>query len=148
MMLPSFSPAFVKPSMSAAHPSDRGRRVGLLAMAVMLAACGGSGTPTSTTTTTPPSQPSTTATVAAQPSLSFSPRTVTIVRGGTVTFSFGTVAHNVFFDNQPAGAPANIPGDNANTSKSLTFQTTGTFIYNCHIHPGMQGTVIVVAPGA
>jgi plastocyanin len=107
----------------------------------MFAACGGSSTPPAAP---PPPPPPLAAEVGATPSLAFDPNTVTIKVGGTVTFDFGTVAHNVWFDNQPTGAPANITGTNANVSKSLTFTTPGTFVYNCHIHPGMHGTVMVV----
>jgi hypothetical protein len=59
-----------------------------------------------------------------------------------VTFAFGSVGHNVFFDTA-AGAPADIPGINANTSVTRIFNTAGTFTYICHIHPSMQGTVVV-----
>jgi Plastocyanin len=68
---------------------------------------------------------------------------VTIAVGGTVTVDFGSVAHNVFFDNAPAGAPANITAATSNASMALTFNQAGTFVYNCHIHPGMHGTVVV-----
>ncbi len=108
----------------------------------LLAACGSS----TKTVDAPPGPPAPAVKVAATSSIKFSPNTVTIQRGGTVTFDFGSVAHNVFFDGAPAGAPANIAGENANSSKTLTFGTEGTFVYNCHIHPGMQGTVVVVGP--
>jgi plastocyanin len=118
-------------------------------LAVMLAsciapiACGGSS---ATQQVSPPTGPALAAEVSADPSLAFSPNTVTILRGGSVTIDFGRVPHNVYFDNQPAGAPANITGNNSDVTKSLTFTTAGTFVYNCHIHPGMQGTVVVVDP--
>jgi plastocyanin len=51
--------------------------------------------------------------------------------------------HNVFFDNAPAGAPANITAPSANKNVTLTFPATGTYAYNCHIHPGMKGTITV-----
>ena len=119
----------------------------IITCAAFLGACGSStsltdaspGTPTGTT-------PGVAAEVEATPSLTFTPNTVTILRGGSVTFDFGSVAHNVYFDGAPTGAPANIAGENANTSKSLAFNSTGTFVYNCHIHPGMHGTVVVVDP--
>lgn len=110
--------------------------------AALLVGCG-SSTPTATTTT-PPAPVTLSAQVAATPAIAFSPNTVTILRGGAVTFDFGSVPHNVYFDGAPAGAPANIAGTNASVSRSLTFNTTGTFVYNCHIHPGMQGKVVVV----
>ena len=112
-------------------------------VAGVLAACGGSST-TSPVVQGPP-QPA--ATVNATPQLAFTPSTVSIVPGGTVTFAFGAVAHDVFFDNDPAGAPENIPGTNSGTSIARTFTTPGTYSYNCHIHPGMHGTVNVVAAG-
>jgi len=107
-------------------------------IAATLAACGGSSTE-------PQSQPTLTATVNATNSLAFAPGQVTLKKGGTVTFSFGSIAHNVFFDNDPAGAPTNIDGTNSNSSVARTLTTEGVYVYNCHIHPGMRGTVTVVA---
>jgi plastocyanin len=63
--------------------------------------------------------------------------------GGTATFEFGSLGHNVFFDNAPAGAPANITAVTTNQSVTRTFTTAGTYNYNCHIHPGMKGVVVV-----
>lgn len=103
-----------------------------------LAACGGGSTQPATS---PEPQP--TATVNATNSLQFTPTTVRLTVGGTVTFKFGSIEHTLFFDNAPAGAPANIPNLTSNTSVTRTFNTAGTFVYNCHIHPGMSGTVIV-----
>ena len=37
-----------------------------------------------------------------------------IVVGGTVQFVFPSLAHNVFFNATPAGAPADIPGEVSN----------------------------------
>lgn len=108
--------------------------------AASLAACGGGSSSTAPASS---GTPVTAATVNATPSLQFTPNTVTIVAGGTVTVDFGAVAHDVFFDNDPAGAPANISTPTSNTSATLTFNQAGTFVYNCHIHPGMHGTVIV-----
>jgi plastocyanin len=74
--------------------------------------------------------------------LSFSPTTLTVNAGETVTFAFQSVAHNVFFD-PAAGAPANIDGANANTSATRVFATPGRYHYTCHIHPQMEGSVVV-----
>jgi plastocyanin len=41
------------------------------------------------------------------------------------------------------GAPADIPGNNSGTTVNRTFATAGTYIYNCHIHPGMRGSIVV-----
>jgi plastocyanin len=83
------------------------------------------------------------ATVQATPSITFAPNTVNLLVGGTVTFAFGSVEHTVFFDNASAGSPANIGAPSANKSVTLTFGTKGTYVYNCHIHPGMSGRVVV-----
>src|SRR3954465_2092810 len=82
---------------------------GLIIMcAALLGACGGS-----TTSVDAPSGPSTPAgEVAATPSIRFTPDSISIPRGGSVTFDFGQVAHNVFFDGRQTGAPADIAGEN------------------------------------
>ena len=107
---------------------------------VALGGCGGGydggGSPMS------PSSQGDRHTITATPSLAFTPASLTVSSGDTVTFAFGSVAHNVFFDPQ-TGAPADIDGVNANVSVGRTFATTGTFRYSCHIHPSMRGTVVV-----
>jgi plastocyanin len=100
-----------------------------------LAACGGGSDSTAP-------QPSSSFTVQATPGLQFTPNSITVPVGGSVTFAFGSIAHNVFFDNAAQGAPSNI-GDKSNASVTLTFNSAGTYVYNCHLHPGMQGTVVV-----
>ena len=82
-------------------------------------------------------------TVRATTAIQFTPAQITIAAGEAVTFEFGALAHTVFFDNAPAGAPANVADATANKTVALTFTTKGTYVYNCHIHPGMSGTVIV-----
>jgi plastocyanin len=119
------------------------RSLALLAVTCFAAsACGGgsygSPSPSPTTPNTPPVADQVNATA----SLAFDPSTVNTKVGHAVTFAFGSVGHNVFFD-AATGAPADIPGVNANTSVTRSFDTAGTFTYTCHIHPYMQGTVVV-----
>jgi plastocyanin len=105
-------------------------------------ACGGGGYGSTAPTTTPPTAPPVADHVDATASLAFTPATLSTQAGHAVTFAFGSVGHNIFFD-AATGAPANIPGVNSNTSVTRTFDTPGTFTYSCHIHPFMQGKVVV-----
>lgn len=73
-----------------------------------------------------------------QTTFSFAPGTVDIARGGTVTWTFGSVEHNVIFD-RIAGAPSDIPRSAGSGSRPFT--NLGTFAYQCTIH-GMPGTVV------
>jgi hypothetical protein len=115
---------------------------GLLLLA--LAACGGAGGYGTTDPPPPPPPPPPPGnTVQATPSEVFNPSPLTIHAGEAVNFAFGTLGHNVFFDTQNAGTPADIPGINANASVQRTFTTAGTYRYHCTIHPGMAGSIVV-----
>ncbi len=120
----------------------RSTRIVLAALAALAAACSSSGI-SGTSNNNNGGAPPMAATVNATTANTFTPSNVAIGVGGTVTFAFGDVAHNVFFDNSPAGAPDAIPGTNANMTAARTVTTAGTFEYDCHIHPGMKGKVIV-----
>jgi len=109
-------------------------------MALFAIACGSDSTPTSTGThNTNKSYDVYTVSTA------FSPSFLTIGAGDTVVFHITKApdgdGHDVTFDVTP-GAPANIKvtltGDIARV-----FATRGTFHYNCFVHPGMTGDVVV-----
>ena len=119
------------------------------AAALVLAACGGGGggnysSNGSNGTTSPPDQnPAPTApnTINANPALLFNPTSLTVAKGATVTFNFGSVGHNVTFTT--AGSPANIP-TTSGASVDVVFPTAGTFAFHCTIHPTyMNGTITV-----
>ena len=122
-----------------------GRSFVLSTLTCVAAACGGNaGSGYGFTPGTPatPTVPATPDLINATASLTFDPPTLSTKVGHTVTFAFASVGHNVFFD-AATGVPADIPGVNANSSVTRTFNTAGTFTYTCHIHPFMQGSVVV-----
>lgn len=128
----------------------RVRKCVAVATLALLAACGGGGggSPTAPSNNTPgtPSTPTTPATPAtneiiATTSNTFNPSTLTVAKGTTVTFTFQATTHNVTFA-AVAGAPSNI-SNTANSGVQRLFATAGTFGYDCTLHPGMSGTVIV-----
>lgn len=71
----------------------------------------------------------------------FAPFQVTIPAGGTVRWEFPQRAHNVIFEKK-TGVPADIQ-QTTNAAVSRTFAVAGTFPYDCTLHPGMAGEVIV-----
>jgi plastocyanin len=80
------------------------------------------------------------ATVTVQGS-AFTPGQVDISAGGTVTWNFADVIeHNVTFSG--SAGPSNI-GNTSSGSVARTFPSAGTFPYNCTLHAGMTGTVVV-----
>ncbi len=73
----------------------------------------------------------------------FSPATLTVKAGTTVTWTNNDgTQHTVTPD---AGAPAGFGsgGLSPGTSYSFTFTSPGTYPYHCSIHTSMKGTVIV-----
>jgi plastocyanin len=107
----------------------------LFIVPLALAGCGGSDG-------APPITPPGNGAEVFTPGNVFSPFNTTISLGGTVTFVISGNAHNVIFAATPAGAPANI-NVVSNTSVARTFNTRGTFPYDCTVHPGMSGQVVV-----
>jgi plastocyanin len=94
-----------------------------------------------TLTVTAPGQAPATAQVSATGATSFAPTCVTVAAGGTVTWTFGPTTHNVSFGaNKPPGGDIN---ERTNTTDQRTFPTAGHFPYDCTLHPGMSGRVIV-----
>ena len=127
----------------------------VLSALVLLAACGGSSTGTgSGTPATTPAATSTQAnnapvvmiTTDSSGTFTFSPATITIKAGTTVTWKNGTsVAHTVTSDD--GGKAFDSGTSNPVTAQTgtftFTFKTPGTFAYHCSFHPFMKGTVIV-----
>ena len=77
---------------------------------------------------------------------SFSPDTVKIAVNGSVTWTFtsgGNSPHNVTFVTPPTGG--NI-GNTTTGAATRTFATAGRFTYQCTLHAGMNGAVVVRTP--
>ncbi len=72
----------------------------------------------------------------------FSPQSVTVAVGDTVTWSNADAQNHTATANGGSFDTGAIGG---NTSKSVTFSTAGTFAYHCKIHPSMTGTIVVQA---
>jgi len=71
----------------------------------------------------------------------FSPQTVDIQAGGTVTWTFaGAAAHTVTFTGGPDSGTPQASG----TFGPVTFTSAGTKNYFCKVHGGMTGTIRVV----
>jgi plastocyanin len=119
------------------------RSVTLLTALALAAVAGCGGDSGSDTTTGPPSSNPPPANTVTVNNNFFSPATITVTPGTTVTWQWasGAVDHNVTFDD----------GEHSATQSSGTFARTfsaaGTFPYHCTIHGslGMTGTVTVSA---
>ena len=127
-----------------------------LAMLLLLAACGsstGGGTTNNPTATTAPaptatSAPSPTATsantmevdVTNNGGFAFTPSTLTVTVGTTVTWRNTTSApHTVTSDD---GTTFNGMLSTGGTF-TFTFTKAGTYAYHCNIHPYMKATIVV-----
>ncbi len=138
-----------------------------LSALVLFAACGGSSTTTGTgtTPTSPPaatpttgttSTPASTATqsgtgttvtiiVDSSGSYAFSPSTLTIKAGTTVTWKNTTSAPHTATsdDGKTFDSGTTNPIAPQGGTFSFTFKTAGTFAYHCSIHPFMKATIVV-----
>ncbi len=112
----------------------------VISLSVSIAACS-SDDDDGPTTPTPTAPPTTAGVEASGSSNAFLPPQVTIARTGTVTWTFAARPHNVVFA-ATAGAPANVV-TTTNGAASRAFTTAGTFAYECTVHPGMSGSVVV-----
>jgi len=112
----------------------RAPRATLVALAAV-AACGGSDA-----TAPAPNPGGTTTAVVSTPGNTFSPPFLNIAVGSSVRFEIRGNPHNVIFST--AGAPANI-NVVSNADVTRTFGTRGTFPYDCTVHPGMSGEIVV-----
>jgi plastocyanin len=76
---------------------------------------------------------------------SFSPASVTVVVGDTVTWTNADAQSHTATADGGAFDTGTIGG---NSSQAVTLTTAGTFAYHCTIHPAMTATLVVTAAGA
>lgn len=130
------------------HPMHRTGWLVLPLLAVTACGGGGSGGTSSVTSNgtvaaagSPTAQ---TAQVDGQDVLKFKPNVVT-AKVGALTLTMhnaGQVPHNLEFDDSSLGKLGLVSGGQSKQLK-LTFAKAGTFTFQCTIHPGMTGKVIV-----
>jgi len=113
----------------------------VLLAALTLAACGGADAGTEPPPVVPPTDTPALVDTVFMPGDVFSPPSLTLRTGGTVWFDFPARDHNVIFERR-TGAPADIQATSGRMV-SRVFPTAGTFPYDCRLHPGMVGEVIV-----
>lgn len=118
------------------------RVVAALALMTAAAGCGGSGTGSygNAPTAPPPTSPPSTSNTITIGDDYFRPQSTTVARGTTVTWNWTTgTTHNVTFGDGTSS------GDKSSGSYSRTFNSAGTFNYECTIHYalGMTGTIVV-----
>jgi plastocyanin len=117
------------------------------AVTLALIACSGGGGGSSYSTPTDPyGNQGTTGTttsansIQATDGLVFNPTSLTVSKGTTVTFTFGSITHNIAFG--AGSGVADIPGSYS-TSVQRTFNTAGTFAFQCSIHSNMTGQITI-----
>jgi len=81
------------------------------------------------------------AAVVTMPGNTFTPSLLTIKVGQSILFDFPADQHSVVFAAR-TGKPADIPTTSAQ-SVTRAFTTAGTFPFDCSLHPGMSGSVVV-----
>lgn len=123
--------------MKKTFAATAGILVGIVIMGMF--GCRSDSTSPSATTSAPSTIPANTVVMSAS---SFSPATLTVARGTTVTWRNDSgVTHTSTSDNTGWDTGDILP----RSSRTETFNTAGTFAYHCTYHSamGMVGTIIV-----
>jgi plastocyanin len=126
----------------------RAFRGAMMVLAFAVVSCGGGGDKATGTTTPPPgggggggggTGGSTSNSVTVDDNF-FDPASTTLATNTTVTWTWhGGQAHNVTFANSSLSGS----GDKTTGTFAKTFPSAGTFNYQCTLHPGMNGVIII-----
>lgn len=82
-------------------------------------------------------------TISVGPGIQFSPASVTLAAGGTVTFKWADGPHGVHFTSGPGTLPATSATMSSGTV-DYQLNNVGTYTYNCTVHGNsMTGTIVV-----
>lgn len=116
-----------------------------LAIALVAAGCGSSGGGSSTSSSSTPAPSSGDATLVHMKNIQFNPKTLTVNKGDTVEWiNDDSVNHDVTKDTGPGPQFSSGSGNlSGGQSYKVTFNTPGTVKYECTVHPGMTGTIVV-----
>jgi plastocyanin len=141
-------PTFTVTSGTAASVSTTGLVTALAqgASTINASLTAGGITKTATTTVNVSALQTSRTVIASGTGQTFDPDTVKIATGGTVTWSFPGIAHNVIWDGT-APPDGNIGAQSNGATVDRTFPSAGTYLYHCSIHgANMNGRVIVRTP--
>jgi len=120
----------------------RGLQAGVASVQVSLSADGVTKNATVSVSVTRSSAPG--SNVVTTVGVTFSPASLTIPVGDSVTWRIEGAVHNVTFSGAvPAGG--NIPDQPIGAVISRMFSSAGTYPYECTIHSGMNGEVVVTS---
>ncbi|MDD1684973.1 MAG: cupredoxin domain-containing protein [Methanoregula sp.] len=113
----------------------------VLVLACLAAGCSSSQTPAQPSPAIPvPAGPADTITIS---NFAFSPATLTVKAGTTVTWTNEDSAPHTVVSDANAPVPFTSPSLATGSSFPFTFTQAGTYSYHCSIHPSMKGTVVV-----
>ena len=113
----------------------------LVALSLLLAACA-SPTPTATTGDGGNGDGGDTGETVSLSGNAFSPSTLTIAAGTTVTFT-DTATHTVTEGTDGVAADAPIVDESGGADIEVTFDEAGTYNITCKVHPEMNMTITV-----
>ena len=108
-----------------------------LAALLGAAGCGSDYSSNSYSGNPPPNIPANTVVMSG---MAFSPGTITVSSGTTITWDNRDGTTHTSTADGGAWNTGNIP---AGGSRTTTFNTPGSFPYHCGLHPSMRGTVVV-----